>query len=314
MQTAIHLLLQLLATVLAGAAAASVVYLLYGWWVDHALQQRLSRISSQGGTIAAPLSRSARNRKVGGVVSLLSSLSLPDEGWQDSKVRLRFLQAGIRNRNAPVYYFALKSLLTLVLPLLLALFLQLTQPQLPFTRVLLFVVLTAAAGYYLPELLLRLLIARRVERMRNGLPDMMDLMVVCAESGMSVDSATARISREMARTSPELSQEFYLSALEMRAGATRIEALQNLALRSRLDELHDLVSVLAQAEKYGTSLADSLRTQSDMMRSKRTQRAEELAAKIPVKMVMPLVLFVFPSVMIVMLGPAVIRIMEAFSR
>jgi len=142
---------------------------------------------------------------------------------------------------------------------------------------------------------------------------MIDLMVICTESGMSINAAIARISREMARSNPDLAQEFYLSALEMRAGATRIEALRNLALRSRLEDLGDLVSMLVQADNFGTSLAESLRIQSDMMRSRRTQRAEELAAKIPVKMLLPLILFIFPTLMMVLLGPAVIQMIQVFS-
>ncbi|WP_246046663.1 type II secretion system F family protein [Chlorobaculum thiosulfatiphilum] len=146
--------------------------------------------------------------------------------------------------------------------------------------------------------------------MRDKLPDMIELMVVCTESGMGINAAIARISREMARTSPDLAQEFYLSSLEMRAGASRVEALRNLALRTRLDEMDDLVSMLVQADRFGTGLAQSLRVHSDMMRSRRSQRAEELAAKIPVKMVLPLGLFIFPTLFIVVLGPAIIQLVE----
>jgi len=176
------------------------------------------------------------------------------------------------------------------------------------------VLFTAALGYYLPEILLNIITERRVGRMRDSLPDMIDLLVICTESGMGIDSAIARISREMARTSPELSQEFYLSSLEMRAGATRIEAMRNLALRSGLEDLEDLVSMLIQADKFGTSLADSLRVQSDMMRSRRSQRAEEIAAKIPLKLTMPLILFIFPTLLMVLLGPAMIQILKVLSK
>ena len=130
---------------------------------------------------------------------------------------------------------------------------------------------------------------------------------------MGIDAAITRLSREMARTDPDLAKEFYLAALEMRAGASRIEALRNLALRSRLEELTDLVSMLVQADKFGTSLADSLRVQSDLMRSRRTQRAEEQAAKITVKLVLPLGWFIFPTLLLVMLGPAIIQLMKIFA-
>ena len=300
--------------VLSGAAAVSVVFVLNNWAVDNALKKRLGKIVRQSRAPAdTSVPRTTNNRKAAAVIDILSKLSLPEEGWQSSRVKLRFLQAGIRNKNAPRYYFAVKTLLTLVLPVVLALFLHFTQPQIAFVRVLLLVLLTAAAGYYLPELLLRFITRQRIERMRNSLPDMIDLMVICTESGMGIDAAITRISREMARTSPDLAQEFYLAALEIRAGATRIDALRNLALRSCLEDLKDLVSVLAQADKFGTSLAESLRVQSDMMHSRRTQRAEELAAKIPVKMTIPLALCIFPTLLMVLLGPAIIQLAQAFS-
>ena len=308
-------ILQILTILLSGAAVASVVLALYNLVVDNTLKNRLTQIVRQGLTPADnSLSKTANTHKVSSVINILSKLSLPEEGWQSSSVQIKFLQAGIRNKNAPQYYFAIKTLLTLVLPELLAVFLHFTQPHYSFARVLLLVLLTAASGYYLPEMLLRFITQKRIERMRNSLPDMIDLMVICTESGMSIDAAIARISQEMARTNPDLAQEFYLAALEMRAGASRIEALRNLALRSRLEDLEDLVSVLVQADKFGTSLAESLRVQSDMMRSRRTQRAEELAAKIPVKMLLPLILFIFPTLIMVLLGPAIIQVIQVFSK
>ena len=267
-------ILQILTIVLSGAAVASFVLVLYHWAVDNALKKRLNQIVRQGrAPTDTPLSKSANTHKVATVIDILSKLSLPEEGWQSSSVQLRFLQAGIHNKNAPQYYFAVKTLLTLVLPVVLALFLHFTRPQIPFARTMSLVLITAAAGYYLPEMLMRFITKKRIYRMRNSLPDMIDLMVICTESGMGIDAAIARISREMARSNPDLAQEFYLSALEMRAGGTRIDALRNLALRSHLEDLVDLVSVLVQADKFGTSMAESLRMQSDMMRTRRTQRA-----------------------------------------
>ena len=310
-----QVILQILIIVLTGAAVSSVVLVLYNWLVDNALKKRLTQIVRQGWAPAShSLSKRANTHKVAAVINILSKLSLPEEGWQSSSIQLKFLQAGIRNKNAHQYYFAVKTLLTLVLPVVLALFIHLTRPHIHFAPSMLLVLLTAAAGYYLPEIFLRFIIQKRIERMRKSLPDMIDLMVICTESGMSIDAAIARISHEMARTNPDLAQEFYLSALEMRAGATRIEALRNLALRSRLEDLKDLISVLVQSDKFGTSLAESLRVQSDMMRTKRTQRAEEMAAKIPVKMSVPLVLFIFPTLLIVLLGPAIIQLIQVFSK
>ncbi|MBN1929467.1 MAG: type II secretion system F family protein [Chlorobiaceae bacterium] len=308
-------ILQIITILLLGAAVASVVFALYSWLADNAFKKRLTQIFRQNWAPAdKALVSTPKPQKVATVINILSKLSLPEEGWQSSGVRIKFLQAGIRNKNAPQYYFAVKTVLTLVLPAALFLFLHFTHPEQTLARVMILVLVTAAAGYYLPEMLLRFITQQRLESMRNSLPDMMELMVVCTESGMSIDAAISRISREMARSSPNLAQEFYLSGLEMRAGSTRLEALRNLALRTNLEELDDLVSMLLQAEKFGTSLAESLRVHSDMMRTRRTQRAEELAAKIPVKLVLPLGLFIFPTLLMVLLGPAIIQIIEAFKK
>lgn len=144
------------------------------------------------------------------------------------------------------------------------------------------------------------------------MPDLIDLLVISTESGMGMDSAINRVSKEIIKSSPTLAEEFYLSSLEVRAGSSRMQSLKNLALRVNLEDLNNLVSMLVQADKFGTSLADSLRIQSDLMRVKRMQRAEEFAAKIPVKMLFPLIFFMFPAVMIVLIGPAVIQISNVF--
>jgi tight adherence protein C len=308
-------ILQILTIVLSGAAVASIVLVLYNWLIDNAFKKRLTQIVSPGVAVAdSSLSRDANPTKVANIINILSKLSLPEEGWQSSGVQLKFVQAGIRNNKAPIYYFAVKTLLSLVLPVLLASFLYVTKPKLSIPLSMFIVLFTAAAGYYLPELVLHFITQKRIERMRESLSDMMDLIVVCTEAGMSVDAAIARISREMVRTDPDLAQEFYLSSLEMRAGATRIDALRNLALRTRLEEMRDFVSVLLQADKFGSSLAESLRVHADMMRTRRSQRAEELAAKIPVKVALPLVFFILPTIFLVILGPAVIQVRQAFGK
>jgi tight adherence protein C len=129
-----------------------------------------------------------------------------------------------------------------------------------------------------------------------------------------MDAAINRVSQEIARSSKILAEEFYLAALEIRAGAGRSTALKNLALRVDLEDLHSLVSMLVQADRFGTSLADSLRIQSEVMRTKRMQRAEEIAAKVPVKMLIPLIFFIFPSLLMVLIGPAVLQISAIFAK
>lgn len=308
-------ILQILTIVLSGAAVTSIVLALNDWGMKSAFKNRLTQVVRQGGVVNAPsLSKTASATKVASIINILSKLSLPEDGWQSSSVQLKFLQAGIRHKKAPLYYFSVKTVLTIVLPGLLALFLYLVRPDISLVLSMFMVLFMAAAGYYLPETVLHLITQRRIELMRDSLADMMDLIVVCTEAGMSVDAAITRISREMAQTDPELAQEFYLASLEMRAGASRIDALHNLALRTRLEEMDDLVSVLIQADRFGSSLAEALRVHSDMMRARRSQRAEELAAKIPVKVTLPLVLFIFPTLFLVLLGPAIIQTLPVLDK
>ena len=244
----------------------------------------------------------------------LSKLSLPKDGWQDSSMRLRFVRAGFRSSTTPRTYYAVKSFLTLFAPLFLFMALWLFKPGMPTTRVTLIVLSTAALGYYIPDWILRTLIQRRAQEMQDNLPDLIDLLVICTESGLGLDAALNRVSREIARNSKILSEEFYLAALEIRAGSGRTAALKNLALRVDLEDLYNLVSMLVQADKFGTSMADSLRIQSEVMRVKRVMRAEEMAAKVPVKMLLPLILFVFPSLLFVLIGPAILRMSEVFGK
>jgi tight adherence protein C len=248
------------------------------------------------------------------VVASLSRLSVPQGGWQDSQRRLKFVRAGFREASAAQAYYAFKTTFSLVLPLLLALVLTLWWPVTHYSQLALSVVLLAVAGYYLPDLYLRFRTHRRAKEMRDTLPDLIDLLVICTESGLGMDAAINRVSREIARSSKTLAEEFYLAALEIRAGAGRTAALKNLALRVDLEDLHSLVSMLVQADRFGTSLADSLRIHSDVMRTQRMQRAEEIAAKVPVKMLIPLIFFIFPSLLTVLIGPAVIQIAEIFSK
>lgn len=170
--------------------------------------------------------------------------------------------------------------------------------------------LTALIGYMLPELWLVSRIRNRQHRLRLAIPDALDLLVICVEAGLGLDHALLRVSEELRITHRELSDELQLVTAEMRLGKTRTDALRELARRTGVDDIKALVAMLVQTERFGTSIAQSLRVYSDDMRTKRRQRAEELAAKIAVKMVPVLVFFIFPALMIVVLGPAVITIMR----
>ncbi|MFM1781945.1 MAG: hypothetical protein RLZZ181_742, partial [Pseudomonadota bacterium] len=142
--------------------------------------------------------------------------------------------------------------------------------------------------------------------------DLLDLLVICAESGMGIDAALTRVSKEIIRSSPVLAEELQLTMLEIRAGEVRANALKSLGLRVNLENMFNLISIFNQVDRLGTSLGESLRIQSEIMRNNRLQKAEELAAKIPVKMLFPLIFFMFPSIFIVIIGPAMIQMRGIF--
>ncbi len=244
-------------------------------------------------------------------VDSLYKLSLPSEGWSESAGRLKFLRAGFRSAQAPKVYLALKSALVLLLPLLVLTGLALAGVDWDTTRKVLWALLAAALGYYGPDVYLHWRTRTRQQLMQRGLPDLVDLMVVALEAGMGLDQAMTRVARELVRSHPTLSEEFYLAGLEVRAGVARAVAMKNLAQRIALEDLNSLVTMLNQSERFGTGLGESLRVQSDVMRVRRGQRAEEIAAKIPVKLLFPLIFFIFPSIMVVLIGPGWMQIMAA---
>ena len=166
----------------------------------------------------------------------------------------------------------------------------------------------ASAGYFLPVLWLRYAVGSRKEKILDAFPDALDLMVVCVEAGLGLDAAIARVSSEIKFAHPELADEFNLVSLELRTGLARIDALKNLSRRVDLEEVNSLVALLVQTDKFGTSVGQSLRVHSDAMRTNRQLRAEELAAKLPVKLLFPLIFFIFPSLFVVIIGPGMVKI------
>lgn len=248
------------------------------------------------------------------IIRKMNELSKPTDGWQDSSIKLRFMRTGWRHESVPTIFYAIKTCLSIVAPLLFILISHFFFLQLSSINSLMISLLLAASGYYLPELFISHRINQRAQEMRNSLPDFIDLLVMCTASGLGMDAALNRVSLEMAKSSPTLAEEFYLSCLEIRAGAARMDALKNLALRVNLDDLSNLVTMLVQADKFGSSLTDSMKIQSEFMRIKRMQRAEAVAAKIPVKMLLPLIFFIFPILMFVLIGPAFIQMSTAFAK
>ncbi|MGH9566466.1 MAG: type II secretion system F family protein, partial [Candidatus Angelobacter sp.] len=177
---------------------------------------------------------------------------------------------------------------------------------------LLLLVGVMAFGFFVPRIILKRLIRNRQMRIRLGLPDALDLTVICVEAGLALDQAMMRVGEDLHHAHPELSSELHLVNLEMRAGKPRTEALKNLVERTGVDDIRALVTTLIQTDRFGTSVAQGLRVHSDSLRTQRRQRAEEQAAKTSIKMVLPLALFILPSSIFVTLGPAFIQLLHTF--
>jgi tight adherence protein C len=244
------------------------------------------------------------------IFKFLGGLVKPKGEGELSHLRKTFLKAGLRGENTPVIFFGVKAFLAILLPLALFLFNLLTRVALPSIHFMFLSILLALIGFYLPSLWLRLKIDRRKQEILKGFPDALDLMVVCVEAGVGLDAAIQRVGEEMKLSNKILSEEFKILSLELRAGKLRQDALRSLAFRTDLEDVKSLVTLLIQTDKFGTSVAQALRVHSDSMRTNRRQKAEMVAAKLPVKLVFPLILFIFPSLFVAVLGPAVIRILR----
>jgi tight adherence protein C len=224
----------------------------------------------------------------------------PKSAGELSSLRLRLVQAGFRRDEAMTIFFGIRVAFALALFTVFA--------SAIFMRPNITVALGALGlGYILPGMVLARIAKRRSHRIRLSLADMLDLLVVSVEAGLGLDAALQRVGQELAFAYPELSDELRLINLELRAGKPRAEALRNLADRTGVDDLGSLVTMLIQTDKFGTSVAQSLRVYSETLRTKRRQRAEEAAAKTGVKMVFPLVTCIFPAIWVITIGPAAIK-------
>ncbi|MFA5866279.1 MAG: type II secretion system F family protein [Phycisphaerae bacterium] len=228
-----------------------------------------------------------------------------------STLKIKLANAGFRKENAGTIFLASKTICgggLLVLALVLCL-----SAGLSAQKVFGFTVFAGGLGFLLPDLWLRLAASSRGEKICHGLPDCLDLMVVSVEAGLGLDAALMRVSQEMGKVHAELAEEFILVNMETQMGLTRAEALTNLAIRTGIQELKSLSAILIQAEKFGTSIATALRNHAESLRTKRRQQAEERAAKTAVKLIIPLILFIFPAIFVVLAGPAVLKLMQVFS-
>jgi tight adherence protein C len=242
-----------------------------------------------------------------GIWDDLSKLMLLRSKKEMSRLRIRMLRGGITYPGAPVLY----STAEMILPLLLAGAVYATGIAAP-PMLWLLMAGAAALGFFLPGIWLERRLAQRRRQIENGLPDALDLLVVCIEAGSGIDQAILKTSEEISFAYPALGEELRILNSEIRAGKTRIEAFKSLAARTKVDDVRALTAMLIQTDRFGTSIGQALRSHSETSRTKRRQRAEEAAQKIGVKLVFPLVLFFFPAFYVVVLGSAIIQFVHAF--
>jgi tight adherence protein C len=224
------------------------------------------------------------------------------------ELKKKLVQAGHYDDRAMTMFIVFKVVTPILLPILIIPILLLSNVSAGMKPLLMYAPI--GLGFYLPNLILKKQIQARQKKITEGLPDALDLLVVCVEAGLGLNSALKRVSEDCQVSNPVLSQEFMMVNLEILAGLDREQALRNLADRSGVEDLSNLCAILIQADKFGTSISTALRVQSDTLRTKRRQRLEEKAAQTPVKLIFPLLLFIFPALMVVILGPAIIQVME----
>ena len=232
----------------------------------------------------------------------------PASAAEARKLQKQLMQAGFRGPSAPVIYRALQLASLIGFPGLVALGCAVLAR--PLGSAFLFILLAFVVGFVLPRYVLGRMIRGRHQRVRWGLADALDLMVVSIEAGLGLNAAMLRISEELKDVHPDISEEFEMANLEIRVGREREEALRNLAERTGVDDLRSLVAMLIQADRFGTSIARAVRVFSDSLRTKRRQRAEQAAQKAAVKLLLPLACFLFPTLFIAILGPAALQLMD----
>ena len=247
-------------------------------------------------------------------IRYFGNLLKPKEKEEISLIQKKFLMAGLRSRNALVAFFGSKALCAICLSVAIIAAILSFGWKIPLTGAILLVVFVSLLGFFLPNIWLAWKISRRQDAIMRGFPDSLDLLAVCVEAGMGLDAAIKRVGEEMRLSNKTISDEFRILNLEMRAGKERKDAMRSMADRIGLEDVSSWVTLLIQTDKLGTSISQALRIQSDSLRTKRSQRLEEIAAKIPVKLLFPTIFFIFPSLFVVILGPAVIRIFKVLAQ
>ncbi len=278
--------------------------------VKHPIDRRIDRLRPLEAASATALSPFYADQIDQSVVASLGQRVAPKDPQSRSLSKQRLAMAGYYSEGALYQYWGAKMVLTLVMPsVLLAVYVI---RQMPMQHAMFPALFTMGFGFFAPDFYLYLRKRNRQDQIFRGLPDALDLLVVCIESGLGLNAALQKVSEEFHMGNRVLSEELKLTCGVIRLGQPRQDALHDLGERTGVMDLKALVAVLIQAEKFGTSVGQALRVHADDMRTRRRQRAEELAAKTTVKLIFPLVLFIFPAIFVVLGGPAVIKIMEHF--
>jgi tight adherence protein C len=273
-------------------------------------QERLERISRPA-SLAEIEDPKAKKERFQGVMETAKALSgplMPQTELEQSELKIKLANAGFRSDSAVAVYLGLRFV-TLIACTLLALAIFLPKYGMTYAA-LKPIVVAAGFGFYLPSVILWFLRKKRQEEIFLSLPDALDLLVVCVESGLGLDAAMRKVCDEMKDHAKVISEELSLANFQLQMGRPRREVLHDLGVRTGVDDVRSLAAILIQADRFGSSIAQALRVQSDSMRTRRKQIAEEKAAKTAVQLLFPLILFIFPGIFVVLVGPAAINIME----
>lgn len=278
-----------------------------------AATERLKRMGeADGATARASLVDEALASSFADKVAAPLQRLAPPSAAEAHKLQKQLMTAGYRSESAPVIYRALQLISLAGFPALVAFACALAGR--PLESAVTWILLAFVVGFFLPRIVLRRMIRSRQLRLRWGLADALDLMVVSIEAGLGLNAALVRVGEELKSVHPDISEELELTNLEIRVGRERDEALRNLAERTGVDDLRSLTAMLIQADRFGTSIAKAVRVYADSLRTKRRQRAEQAAQKAAVKLLMPLACFLFPTLFIVILGPAGLNLMDTFGK
>jgi tight adherence protein C len=274
--------------------------------------KKLAGMSAGGASVSVSLDEEHAGEKFAERIATPLNRLVPASAAEVQKLQKKLMQAGFRSNHAPIIYRTIQLLTMATLPTLIALTCAILAR--PLSSALFWILASFIVGFFAPRYILGRLIRSRQLRVRWGLADALDLMVISIEAGLGLNAAMVKVSSELKQVHPDISEEFELANLEIRVGRERDEALRNLAERTGVDDLRSLVAMLIQTDRFGTSIAKAIRVFSDSLRTKRRQRAEQAAQKAAVKLLFPLACFLFPTLFIAILGPALLQLMDTLGK